>query len=134
MALTSLVRVPLPLLVLTVGQQYTDVENVESKVTCISAINVDLRGRNMGKVAARMKVMPESPEVDLDDLEDSLTEALPDGAEISRIDREDVAFGLVAVFPTVLVPDEAGGTDAIETAFADVTGVESVSVDEVGRI
>jgi len=88
----------------------------------------------MGKVAARMKVMPEGPEEDIDALQDRLENALPEGAKISRVDREDVAFGLVAVFPTVVIPDEAGGTDAVEDAFGSVEGVESVDVDEVGRI
>ncbi|WP_336135831.1 elongation factor 1-beta [Natronomonas amylolytica] len=88
----------------------------------------------MGKVAAKMKVMPQSPEVDLDDLQERLENALPEGAKISRVDREDVAFGLIAMFPTVIIPDEAGGTDAVEDAFAEVEGVESVDVDEVGRI
>ena len=88
----------------------------------------------MGKVAARMKVMPEGPEEDIDALQDRLENALPEGAKISRVDREDVAFGLVALFPTVVIPDEAGGTDAVEDAFGSVDGVESVEVDEVGRI
>ena len=88
----------------------------------------------MGKVAARMKVMPEGPEEDIDALQDRLEHALPEGAKISRVDREDVAFGLVALFPTVVIPDEAGGTDAVEDAFGSVEGVESVDVDEVGRI
>ena len=88
----------------------------------------------MGKVAARMKVMPQGPEEDIDALQDRLENALPEGAKISRVDREYVAFGLVAVFPTVIIPDEAGGTDAVEDAFGTVEGVESVDVDEVGRI
>ena len=88
----------------------------------------------MGKVAAGIKVMPQSPEIDLEDLEDRLEASLPEGAKINRIDREDVAFGLVALFPTVIVPDDAGGTEAVEEAFRSVEGVESVSVEEVGRI
>jgi elongation factor 1-beta len=88
----------------------------------------------MGKVAAKMKVMPQSPEIDLDELQERLENALPEGAKISRVDREDVAFGLIALFPTVVIPDEAGGTDTVEEAFAGVEGVESVGVDEVGRI
>jgi elongation factor 1-beta len=88
----------------------------------------------MGKVAAKMKVMPQSPGVDLDALQDRLEHALPEGAKISRVDREDVAFGLIALFPTVIIPDEAGGTDAVEDAFDSVEDVESVDVDEVGRI
>jgi elongation factor 1-beta len=88
----------------------------------------------MGKVAARIKVMPQDADMDLDALEDRLDAALPEGAKINRVDREDVAFGLVALMPTVIVPDDTGGTEAVEEAFAEVEGVESVEVDEVGRI
>ncbi|WP_284008678.1 elongation factor 1-beta [Haloarcula pelagica] len=88
----------------------------------------------MGKVAAKIKVMPQSPEVDLDDLQERLEGALPEGAKIKGFERDDVAFGLVALFPTVIIPDESGGTDAVEEAFADVDDVESVDVDSVGRL
>jgi len=88
----------------------------------------------MGKVAAKIKIMPQSPDVDLDDLQDRLEGALPEGAKIKGFERDDVAFGLVALFPTVIIPDEAGGTDAVEEAFATVDGVESVDVDTVGRL
>ncbi|MFB6292778.1 MAG: elongation factor 1-beta [Halonotius sp.] len=88
----------------------------------------------MGKVAANMKVMPESPDVDLDELQEELEGALPEGAQINGFERDDVAFGLVALLPTVIVADDAGGTEAVEEAFGDVDDVESVSVEDVGRI
>jgi elongation factor 1-beta len=88
----------------------------------------------MSKVAAELKVMPESPDVDLDDLQERLEQSLPEGAKINGFKRDDVAFGLVALLPTVVVPDEAGGTDAVEEAFAAVEDVESVSVENVGRL
>jgi elongation factor 1-beta len=88
----------------------------------------------MGKVAAKIKVMPQDPEIDLDDLEDRLEGVLPEGAEINGFERDDVAFGLVALLPTVIVPDESGGTEAVEEAFAEVDGVESVNVESVGRL
>jgi elongation factor 1-beta len=88
----------------------------------------------MGKVAAKIKVMPQSPEIDLDSLQAQLEEALPEGAQIQGFERDDVAFGLVALLPTVVVPDSAGGTEAVEESFTDVDGVESVSVDSVGRV
>ncbi|MEZ3116324.1 elongation factor 1-beta [Halobaculum sp. MBLA0147] len=88
----------------------------------------------MGKVAAQLKVMPESPEIDLDALQETLEEALPEGAEITGFDRDDVAFGLVALLPTVVVADDEGGTEAVEEAFAEVENVESVSVESVGRL
>ncbi len=88
----------------------------------------------MGKVAAKLKVMPQSPEIDLDDLQEKLEEALPEGAKINGFERDDVAFGLVALLPTVIVPDDAGGTEAVEEAFQNAEGVESVSVENVGRV
>jgi elongation factor 1-beta len=88
----------------------------------------------MGKVAAKIKVMPNSPDIDLDALQDRLEESLPEGAKINGFERDNVAFGLVALLPTVIVPDDAGGTEAVEESFAGVEGVESVSVENVGRI
>jgi len=88
----------------------------------------------MGKVAASIKVMPQSPDVDLDELEERLEQAVPEGVKINGFDREDVAFGLVAVLPTVIVPDGAGGTEAVEEAFQSVDGVESVESQNVTRI
>ncbi|QSG01875.1 Translation elongation factor EF-1beta [Natranaeroarchaeum sulfidigenes] len=92
------------------------------------------RAVTMGKVAAAVKVMPQSPEIDLDELQDRLESSLPEGAKINGVERDDVAFGLVALIPTVIVPDDAGGTEAVEEAFSTVEGVESVDVQNVGRI
>ncbi|KZN24051.1 MULTISPECIES: elongation factor 1-beta [unclassified Haladaptatus] len=88
----------------------------------------------MGKVAAKVKVMPQSPEIDLDDLQEKLEDSLPEGAKINGFEREDVAFGLIALLPTVIVPDDAGGTEAVEESFSSVEGVESIDVQNVGRI
>ncbi len=88
----------------------------------------------MGKVATQVKVMPSSPEVDLDELEERLAAALPDGAELNDTGREDIAFGLVALILMIVVPDDAGGTEAVEEALAGVDDVESVSIENVTRI
>ena len=88
----------------------------------------------MGKVAVKLKIMPESPEVDLDALQERLEGALPEGAKIQGFERDDVAFGLVALLPTVIVPDDAGGSEAVEEAFGGVEGVESIAVESQGRI
>ena len=88
----------------------------------------------MGKVAAKIKVMPSSPDIDLDDLQERLESALSEGVKINGVQREEVAFGLVALYPTVIVPDGAGGTEAVEEGFEAVDGVESVTVENVGRI
>jgi elongation factor 1-beta len=88
----------------------------------------------MGKVAAAIKIMPQDPEIDLDQLQERLEQNLPEGAKINGFDRDEVAFGLTALIPTVIVPDESGGTEAVEDAFQGIDGVESVSVEDVGRL
>jgi len=88
----------------------------------------------MGKVAAQIKVMPSDADADLDALQEHLEKSLPEGAKINGFERDDVAFGLTALLPTVIVPDESGGTEAVEEAFAEVEGVESVEVENVGRL
>lgn len=89
---------------------------------------------NMGDVAAAIKVMPTGAEIDLDALEDSLEDTLPSNAEITQVDREEVAFGLTALLVNVVVPDGEGGTQAVEDGFAGLEDVESVSVENVGRV
>ncbi|GAD51478.1 translation elongation factor 1 beta subunit [Halarchaeum acidiphilum MH1-52-1] len=88
----------------------------------------------MGKVAAVLKVMPQNPEIDLDELKGDLEDSLPEGAKLRGFEQEEVAFGLVALLSTVVVPDDAGGTEAVEDAFSGVDGVESVQVQETGRL
>ena len=100
----------------------------------MSAQSARSGGHKMGKVAAKMKVMPASPEIDLDELQEKLEASLPEGAQINGFERDDVAFGLVALLPTVIVADGAGGTEVVEEAFSGVDDVESVAVENVGRV
>ena len=88
----------------------------------------------MGDVAATMKVMPTSPEVDLDVLSSDIEAALPDGGSLRAVEHEDVAFGLVALLASIIVADAEGGTEAVEAAIADLEDVESVTVENVGRL
>ena len=88
----------------------------------------------MGTVAAKIKVMPETSEIDIEELEKNIESAIPDGAELKGIERQPSAFGLVALYPTVLIPDGEGGTDRIEEALSKVEGVGSVAVEAVGLI
>ncbi|MBQ6139075.1 MAG: elongation factor 1-beta, partial [Methanobrevibacter sp.] len=49
----------------------------------------------MGEVVNTLKVMPESPEVDLEALKAAITDAMPADAELHEITEEPIAFGLV---------------------------------------
>ncbi|VVB85773.1 Elongation factor 1-beta [uncultured archaeon] len=88
----------------------------------------------MGEVAAKIKVMPSGMDVDLNKLKDSLKKVIPAGARLHGFSEEPVAFGLKALMVVVKVGDIEGGTEKVEEAFSKVKGVESVSVEELGRM
>jgi len=88
----------------------------------------------MGEVAAKIKVMPTGMDVDLSKLKDALTKVMPEGARIHGFSEEPVAFGLKALMVVVKVGDIEGGTEKVEEEFSKVKDVESVSVEELGRM
>ncbi|WGI16790.1 elongation factor 1-beta [Methanonatronarchaeum sp. AMET-Sl] len=87
----------------------------------------------MGDVAAKIKVMPKSPEIDLNELEESIKKVITMG-EVKKVERENVAFGLKALMVTVVVPDEEGGTEVIEEKLSEIGDIESVRVEGVNRL
>ncbi len=82
----------------------------------------------MGSVAVIMKVMPESPEVDLEQLKKALRERLPG---IQDIKEEPIGFGLKAIKFVAIVNDAGGETDALEKTIGAIPGVERAEIIEV---
>ncbi|VVB93847.1 Elongation factor 1-beta [uncultured archaeon] len=88
----------------------------------------------MGEVAAKIRIMPSGMDVDLNKLKEALTKVVPKGARLHGFSEAPVAFGLKALMVVVKVGDIEGGTEKVEEAFSKVKGVESVSVEELGRM
>ncbi len=65
----------------------------------------------MGDVACIIRVMPESPEVDLEALKVTLKETAP---EIHEIQEQPIGFGLKALMIVAVVGDKGGQTDRLE--------------------
>ena len=85
-----------------------------------------------------IKVMPTDPEVNLDELEAAVKKVLEEKFEgkygISKVDREPIAFGLVALKAYVLGKDAEGYSfDEVADAFREVENVESAEVEAVSR-
>jgi len=78
--------------------------------------------------------MPSGMDVDLNKLKEALTKVVPAGARVHGFSEEPVAFGLKALIVVIKVGDIEGGTEKVEEAFSKVKGVESVSVEELGRM
>lgn len=88
----------------------------------------------MGEVAAKLKVMPEGTEVDMEKLKDEIKAVLPEGARLHGFAEEPIAFGLKALMVAVILSEGVTGTDGLEAAVASVEGVQSVEVEGVGLL
>ena len=84
----------------------------------------------MGKIGVVLKLMPESPETDIE----SIKEAAREKIEVNDMDVEDVAFGLKAVMVSTVVADDEGGTDEVEEKLGEIEGVQSVEVEDVQKL
>ena len=78
----------------------------------------------MGDVAVHLKVMPASPEVDLEKVK---AELLAKGAK--QVDVKPVAFGLKLLDVLFVVPDEKGSK--LEEEISEIDGVGSVETESV---
>jgi elongation factor 1-beta len=79
----------------------------------------------MGDVALIIKVMPESPDVDREELKKLIRSTL---ARVQDIQEEPIGFGLVALKVVTVVPDAEGQTDAAEAALNGIAGIERAEI------
>ena len=88
----------------------------------------------MGEVLTTMKIMPESPEEDLEAIKATIESSMPEGAEIHEISEEPIAFGLVAIILNFITEDGEGGSAAVEEMVSAIDGVASIEITGVGRL
>ena len=88
----------------------------------------------MGEVAITFKVMPDGMETDLGELRTALENKLAGQCRIQAMAEEPVAFGLKALVLQVVVEDVEGIMDKLEASVAEVPGVQSANVTEMGRL
>jgi len=83
----------------------------------------------MAEVIVGLKVLPKTVDIDLDILEKKIREAVdPD-----KIQREPIAFGLVAFLVVKLVPDASGQVDELEKKLRAIKEVGEVEITGVTR-
>jgi len=88
----------------------------------------------MGEVIVGLKVMPKSPETDMEKLKEEIKNAIPDGVKLRGLSEKYIAFGLKAVDVTVTMPDSAGGSENVEKALSKISNVSSVEVTGTGLL
>ena len=99
-------------------------------------MNVVLKGLiKMAKAVVTLKIMPESPEIDLSGIEEEVREKIKSfsGNEEIRAEQEPIAFGLKALKITFVMDESKGSPDALEEDLRSIEGVNSVETIDVRR-
>jgi translation elongation factor aEF-1 beta len=85
----------------------------------------------MSKIVATFKVFPKDIDIDLNNLRATITNSLPKGASVYKFQEEPIAFGLIALIIHVVLPDEEGLMDKVESsikAIDNISQMETVMV------
>lgn len=86
-----------------------------------------------GTAVVIIKIMPESPQSPLKEIEDKARIFMEHhGGKSLTFEQQNVAFGLKAIIMKGAVP-ESLGTDAIEEALAKIPHVSSISIEDYRR-
>jgi elongation factor 1-beta len=83
----------------------------------------------IGQVALTLNVMPESPDMDLEELKTKIKKA----ADVKQIVEKPVAFGLVMLEVLLVFDDKVGASD-FEEKIRSIEGVGSVESGDVTLI
>ncbi|MFQ6020569.1 MAG: elongation factor 1-beta [Candidatus Aenigmatarchaeota archaeon] len=80
----------------------------------------------MGDVAITLKIMPDSPETNLENIKEEIAKLV----KIQDSKIEPIAFGLKALKILVITPD-TGGTEELEAKIKTIDGIAEVEVESV---
>lgn len=87
----------------------------------------------MATVIIITKLMPESPDVDLNKIKQSAQILLEkEGAKNISFEEKPIAFGLKALMVKIDMPEERG-TDIVESILSKIPGVSSVTIEDYRR-
>ncbi len=88
----------------------------------------------MGDVLIRYKVMPEGPEVDLEEIARKFKEYVPDHGRISSSEVKPAFFGMNMLEWAVVLDDKIGGGEELEEKMRGTEGVSSLEILEMGLL
>ena len=87
----------------------------------------------MALAILKIKMMPESPETDLEAIKKELAVVVEGmGAKLHSVEEEPIAFGLIAVIATIAWPEEKG-IDEAEQKLSGIKGVVGAEVIDYRR-
>lgn len=89
----------------------------------------------MAKVVVTLRIMPESPEINLDEIEKKALDLIKKhaGDVETKTEQQPVAFGLKSLQIMFVMDESKGSTEVLEDQIQDIEGVNSVEVTDVRR-
>ncbi|MBI2141800.1 elongation factor 1-beta [Candidatus Woesearchaeota archaeon] len=88
----------------------------------------------MATVIVTMKIMPSSPDEDLESIKSAAAGLITEfGGAVGKVDVVPIAFGLKALVFMFAMDENKGGTEDVEKKISALAGVNSVQVTDVRR-
>ena len=88
----------------------------------------------MAKMVVTIKVLPDSPERDLNELRKKVEEKIiNEEGKLYKESIEPIAFGINAIVISYII-DESKGTDTVENAIKSIEGVGDVNISDMTRM
>jgi elongation factor 1-beta len=89
----------------------------------------------MANVVATLKIMPKSPEIDLDKVQVEVLKHIKEfaGEGETKNELEPIAFGLKALKIIFVMDESLGSTEKLEEEIKTISGIQSVEVTDVRR-
>lgn len=87
----------------------------------------------MAKMIVTIKVLPDSPERDLNELRKKVEEIIKEEGKLYKESIEPIAFGINAMV-FVYIVDESKGTEGIENKIKGIEGVGDVNISDMTRM
>ncbi len=88
----------------------------------------------MGTVGIKIKMMPTSPEIDLEEIKENSKKVIENkqGKNVT-FEEEDVAFGLKAVIATFALDEDSGDVEGVNGDLGKVENVNSSQIIDMRR-
>jgi elongation factor 1-beta len=89
----------------------------------------------MGTAVVTLKIMPESPDTDLDKITEQVAKMVREfaGERDTKVTIEPIAFGLKCINFIFVMDEKLGSPDVVADKIAGIDGVQNAEVSDVRR-
>ena len=88
----------------------------------------------MAQVAITLKILPEDPKVNLEEIGEATRRILIKHGKIASIRIEPIAYGINAIVFVFIREESRGGTEEIEEEIKRIRGISEVRIDDITRL